>query len=103
MAAGAPVLFYLMTLTFSEKIGFTAGYITSAAIIVAMITMYARMFLGKLIPALMLGTVVAISYLFNFLVLRMEDSALLTGTIALAIVLGLLMAATGKINRLSAN
>lgn len=103
VAAGAPVLFYLMTLTFSEKIGFTAGYITSAAIIVAMITMYARMFLGKLIPALMLGTVVAISYLFNFLVLRMEDSALLTGTIALAIVLGLLMAATGKINRLSAN
>ena len=99
IAAGAPVLFYLMTLAFSEKIGFTAGYIASAAVIVAMITMYARLFLGKTVPALILGAVIAAGYLCNFMVLRLEDCALLSGTIVLAIILGILMALTGKINR----
>ena len=99
VAAGAPVLFYLMTLAFAEKIGFTAGYIVSAAVIVGMVTMYAKMFLGKMLPALIMGAVFAASYLLNFSILRMEDFALLSGTIILAIILGVLMALTGKINR----
>ena len=99
VAAGAPVLFYLMALAFSEKIGFTAGYIISAAVIVVMVTMYAKMFLGKFLPALIMGTVFAASYLLNFVLLRMEDFALLAGTIVLAVILGVLMFLTGKINR----
>lgn len=99
VAAGAPVLFYLMTLAFAEKIGFTAGYIVSAVIIVAMVTMYARMFIGKLKPALIMGSIFAASYVVNFVILRMEDLALLTGTIILAVVLGVLMVLTGNINR----
>ena len=99
VAAGAPVLFYLMALAFSEKIGFTAGYITSAAVIVVMVTMYAKMFLGKLTPALTIGVVFAASYLLNFILLRMEDFALLAGTIILAVILGVVMFLTGKINR----
>ena len=103
VAAGAPVLFYLMALAFSEKIGFTAGYIVSAAVIVAMVTMYAKMFLGRLTPALTIGTVFAASYLLNFTLLRMEDFALLAGTIVLAVILGVLMFLTGKINRVPEN
>ncbi len=99
VAAGAPVLFYLMTLAFAEKIGFTAGYALSAAVIVAMVTMYARMFLGKTIPVLIMGAVFAASYLLNFVILRMEDFALMSGTVVLTIILGVLMILTGKINR----
>lgn len=99
VAAGAPVLFYLMTLAFSEKIGFSAGYAVSAAVIVAMVTMYARMFLGKTVPAVVMGVIFAASYLLNFVILRMEDFALMSGTIVLAIILGVLMILTGKINR----
>ena len=99
VAAGAPVLFYLMTLAFSERIGFTAGYAVSAAVIVALVTMYARMFLGKTFPAVVMGTIFAASYLLNFVILRMEDLALMSGTIVLAIILGVLMILTGKINR----
>ena len=88
-----------MTLAFSERIGFTAGYAVSAAVIVAMVTMYARMFLGKTFPAVVMGTIFAASYLLNFVILRMEDLALMSGTIVLAIILGVLMILTGKINR----
>jgi inner membrane protein len=99
VAAGAPVLFYLMTLAFSERAGFTAGYIISAAVIVTMVTMYARMFLRRTLPALAVGTIFAASYLLNFIILRLEDLALISGTIVLAIILGTVMSLTGKLNR----
>ena len=98
VAAGAPVLFYLMTLAFSERSGFTAGYIISAAVIVTMVTMYARMFLRRTLSALAIGTIFAASYLLNFIILRMEDLALLSGTIVLAIILASVMILTGKLN-----
>ena len=99
VAAGAPVLFYLMTLAFGERIGFTAGYIVSAAVIVVMVTLYAKAFLAKIRPALVMGVIFAISYAANFIMLRMEDLALLSGTIVLAVVLAILMVLTGKMNR----
>ena len=99
VAAGAPVLFYLMTLAFGERIGFTAGYIVSAVVIVVMVTMYAKAFIGKIRPALAMGIIFAVSYAVNFILLRMEDLALLSGTIILALVLAILMALTGKMNR----
>ena len=99
IAAGAPVLFYLMTLAFGERIGFTAGYIVSAVVIVVMVTMYAKAFIGKIRPALAMGIIFAVSYAVNFILLRMEDLALLSGTIILALVLAILMALTGKMNR----
>ena len=99
VSAGAPVLFYLMTLAFSEKAGFIAGYSISAVVIVAMVTMYAGMFLGKILPALIMGAIFAGSYLLNFIILGMEDLALMSGTIVLAVILGVLMILTGKINR----
>ena len=99
VASGASVLFYLMLLAFSEKIGFTAGYAASAAIIVGMITMYARMFLGKMFPALVIGAFFAGSYLLKFLIVQMYENSLVCGSLVLAIMLFVLMLLTGKINR----
>ena len=99
IASGAPVLFYLMSLAIGERIGFTAGYIVSAAVIVVMVTMYAKAFLAKIRPALVMGLIFAVSYAINFILLRMEDLALLSGTIVLAVVLAILMVLTGKMNR----
>jgi inner membrane protein involved in colicin E2 resistance len=45
------------------------------------------------------GIIFAISYLLNFVILRMEDLALMSGTVVLAVILGVLMVLTGKINR----
>jgi hypothetical protein len=36
------------------------------------VTMYARMFLGKTVPAVVMGVIFAISYLLNFVILRMK-------------------------------
>ena len=103
VAAGAPVLFYQMLLAVGEKTGFHTAYLISAAVIVAMVTKYAKMFLGRILPALIMGIIFAASYLLNFVILRMEDFALMSGTIVLAIILGVLMAVTGKINHKQEN
>ena len=41
----------------------------------------------------------AFSCAVNFVILQMEDFALLSGTATLAVILGMLMVFTGKINR----
>lgn len=98
VAAGAPVLFYLMLLAVGEKAGFGIGFAISAAVIVGMVTGYARMFLRKTLPALLMGVVFAASYAINYLILQMEEFALLSGTIVLAVILGVLMLLTGRLN-----
>jgi inner membrane protein len=99
VAAAAPVLFYLMLLAFSEHCSFMAAYTVSAAVIVLMVTGYARMFMGKTLPAVIMGVVLAASYVINYIILQMEDFALLSGTLILAVILGVVMILTGKINR----
>lgn len=98
VASGAPVLFYLMLLAVGEKTGFALAYGISAAVIVTMVTGYAAMFLHRITPALAMGAVFAAGYVVNYLILRMEEYALLSGTIVLAVILGILMLLTGKIN-----
>ena len=99
VAAGGPVLFYLMLLAFSEHINFAASYFISAAMIVLMVTAYAKMFMRRYVPALIMGGVFIASYVVNYIVLQLEDFALLAGTLVLAVILGTLMLITGKVNQ----
>jgi inner membrane protein len=101
IAAGAPVLFYLMLLAVGEKTGFSIAYLISAVVVVFMVTAYAKMFMRKFTPALIMGAVFAVSYAVNYFILQMEDFALLSGTVILAIVLGVVMILTGKMNQKS--
>ena len=98
VSAGAPVLFYLMLLAVGERTGFGPGYLISAAVIVVMVTAYAGMFLRRSLPALVMGAVFAAGYGVNYFILQMEEYALLSGTAVLAIILGVLMLLTGRIN-----
>ena len=98
IAAGAPVLFYMMLLAFAEKIPFAWAYLLSAAVIVLMVGGYARMFLRRAVPAAVLGAVLAGGYAVNYFILQMEEFALISGTVVLAVVLGVAMALTGKLN-----
>ena len=54
---------------------------------------------GDFFGPLVIGGVFTAGYLINFVILRMEDFALLTGTIILAVILAIIMMLTGKINR----
>ena len=99
VASLSPVLFYIMLLAFSEKCGFVVSYIISMATVVGLTVFYARLIFERFKPALILGGLFAVAYGINYIILRMEDMALITGSVVLAVILAFLMYLTGKLNR----
>jgi len=99
VAAGAPVLFYLMVLAFSEQMGFACGYWVAAAVVTVLIAFYSHQIFDRKGTASILGLLTLAGYGLNYLLLQMEEMALFTGTIILAVMLAFLMAITGKLNR----
>ena len=99
VSSAAPVLFYLMLLALSEHISFLVAYVICSVVVVLMIAMYARMFFGRNKPALILAACFAISYVCNYMLLQLEDFALLIGTAVLTVILGTVMVMTGKLNK----
>jgi len=92
-------MFYMLLLALSEHTGFGVGYLVSAATAVCLCTGYAfAIFSGRRAPALILGVVVALAYALIYTLVRMEDYALLAGSLILLVMLVLMMKFTGRIN-----
>jgi inner membrane protein len=94
----ALILFYLLLLSLSEHLGFNIAYLIASAAVLTMVFSYSRSFLKKRINSLMLTAVLAASFIFIFVLLQMETYALVTGSVVLFIILGLIMYLTRKIN-----
>lgn len=94
----ALLLFYLLLLSLSEHLGFNISYLIASAAVLTMVFAYSGSFLKKRINSLMLTAVLAASFIFIFVLLQMETYALVTGSIVLFIILGLIMYLTRKIN-----
>jgi inner membrane protein len=94
----ALVIFYTLLLSISEFIHFDIAYLVSALAVVTMITLYAKQLFNNTRSALMTGGIITLQYTFIFVLIRLEDTALLVGSIGLFIVLGLIMYASRKID-----
>ena len=89
------VLFYALTLSFSEFMAFPLAYALAAAMTVGALTAYFR---GILLDskAWLLGALVAVAYGVSYVLLQMETYAFLAGTLILFAVLAVLMYLTRK-------
>ena len=87
-------LFYVLLLALAEHLGFAPAYAVAAAATVGLIAAYCRSILGGLRWAgVMLACLTAL-YGYLFVVLRLEDYALLLGALGLFAVLALVMRLT---------
>lgn len=93
----AVCIFYALLLAFSEHIGFNLSYITSAILVIVAITYYSKSIFDTLMPTFMLLAVLVILYGFIYVIIQMEDYALLMGSIGLFIVLVTIMHISRKI------
>ncbi len=91
-------LFYLLLLSLSEHIGFGAAYTISAFASALLIVGYSATILLSRQRASLVAVVLAGLYLFLYLTLTAETLALLTGSVALWLVLGTMMYLTRKID-----
>ncbi len=94
----AITIFYTLLLSISEYIDFNSAYWISTSAIVLMITSYAKSVLKSTKMSLTVGTILLILYIYLFILLQLEDKALLLGSIGLFTVLGIAMYVTRNID-----
>ncbi|MFY7899915.1 MAG: cell envelope integrity protein CreD [Chitinophagaceae bacterium] len=91
-------IFYTLLLSIGEFIQFNYAYIIAAFATVALIFMYTKSHFGSWITASIFGSILAALYGFILILIQLEDTALLVGSIGLFMVLALVMYSSRKIN-----
>lgn len=94
----AVLVFYLLLLSISEQIGFNPAYLIASASVLIMVLLYSRSFLKNWLNAGIQTLILAFSFGFIFVLLQLENYALLAGSTGLFVVLALTMFFTRKIN-----
>lgn len=95
----AMALFYLLLLALSEHVGFDKAYAIAAASNVVLIAWYWNWVIRQgLRHGLMMGTVLVTLYGYLYLLLRLEDYALVAGALGLFVMLAAIMFLTRRID-----
>jgi len=84
-------IFYTLLLSLSEHLGFDLSYLVSATAVVALISWYSRYIFIERRNTLLLSLLLSGLYLYIYFLLQLEEFALLTGSIGLFVVLGVVM------------
>ncbi len=92
------VLFFSLLLSISEHINFNYAYAIASIATVLSIVLYSIHIFKNKILSLLQGGILCIIYLFIFIIIQLQDYALLVGNIGLFVVLVLLMYLTKKID-----
>ena len=90
-------LFYTLLLSISEYTSFPTAYITSALATIILITLYTRSVFGSVKTAGLFGGFLTLLYLFIYVLIQLQDGALLVGSIGLFIILASIMYFSRKI------
>jgi inner membrane protein len=94
----ALLVFYTLLLAISEHIPFGYAYLIASAAIIGQITLYSRSVLGRLSLMGIVAGVLVILYGFLYIVLQLEDYALLLGSVGIFAILALVMYLTRKVD-----
>lgn len=94
----ALVIFYSLLLSISEYIVFDFAYLIAAGATILLITFYAKGHFKSWKTAGIFFLLLSCLYSFIFVLIRLEDTALLVGSIGLFLVLAFVMYASRKIN-----
>ncbi len=94
----AIIIFYTLLLSISEYLGFNAGYLISSSATVLLITAYTKsIFEDWKIVTIFFGVLAAL-YGFIFVLIQLQDGALLFGSIGLFIILAIVMYYSRKVS-----
>lgn len=90
-------IFYTLLLSISEYTSFPAAYITAALATITLITLYTRSVFESTKTAGLFGGFLTLLYLFIYVLIQLQDGALLVGSIGLFIILAAIMYFSRKI------
>lgn len=90
--------FYALLISFTEHIGFNQAYLISAIAVIALIAFYAFAIIRKTKLIVLLCVLFSMLYAYIFVLLQLEDYALLAGSIGLFVILAAVMTMSRKVN-----
>jgi inner membrane protein len=91
-------LFSLLLLSLSEPLGYTAGYVVSAGLVLVQSSLYTAAIARRAFPALVFAGMQASLFAFIYVLLDLETYSLLIGALALFAVVSVLMALAQRVN-----
>jgi inner membrane protein len=91
-------LFYLLLLSLAEHRGFDQAYVIAACATIALLAWYWSWVLGGRRQGFVMGAALTVLYGYLYLLLRLEDYALLAGSAGLFVMLALVMFLTRRVN-----
>jgi inner membrane protein len=93
----ALILFYSLLLSFSEQIGFSLAYLIASIATISMISVYFHSLIKQKFATFILAGITVILYAFLYIILQIQDFALLFGSVFLFAILGVIMFVSNKI------
>ena len=94
----ALIMFYTLLISVTEHSTFSFAYTIAGASVVAMITLYSISILKNRKFPMFIGMALTVLYSFIYVIIQMEDYALLVGSIGLFLILGAVMYFSRKID-----
>jgi inner membrane protein len=91
-------LFYVLLLSISEHLPFNWAYLIASVLTLGLIYWYSKSILKENKLSALVGGTLMVLYLFIFIIIQMEDYALLIGSIGLFIILAIVMYYSKKID-----
>jgi len=94
----ALVMFYTLLISISEHSSFLKAYLIAALSVLTLITLYSKTILKGLKFPLLICFSLGVLYSYIYIIIQLENYALLTGSIGLFVILAIIMFASKKID-----
>lgn len=94
----AMVIYYSLLLSFTEQIGFTIAYLVASIATILLVSTFIGAFLRNRKTAFAFAGILSVFYTFIYVIIQLQDMALLFGSIGLFITIACLMYFSVKIN-----
>ena len=98
LIGAAMIIYYTLLLSFAEQIGFNGAYLVASIATVTLITTFIASLLKNKLAAFLFACILSVFYIFIFVIIQLEDFALMAGSVALFIIISALMYFSRKIN-----
>ncbi len=94
----ALVIFYTLLLSISEYIDFGLAYLVASSATVLLISWYTKSIFKQWKIVLLFSFILSLLYLFIYVIIQLQDNALLFGSIGLFVLLAMIMYFSRKVN-----
>jgi len=98
LIGAAMTIYYTLLLSFTERVGFNFAYLIASVATVTLISIFITMLLNNKKPAIIFGGILTIFYGFVYVIIQLQDLALLFGSIGLFIIISVLMYLSAKMD-----